>query len=139
MDGAEPRLNAFRAACSAIDGPDGPFGSGGAIGTRPGGLGAEDPGTGGADAGGGTSPDNDGLRDDGGGSGGFFPTGGGGFALKVDPSEDTDAVDVGRSLLCNMLIDGTTGAAPGGGGGGAPPGTLGTAGACDLIVSGSDR
>ena len=95
----------------------------------------------------------DGLRDAGGGIGGFLPIGGG-FGLNEAVLSDEDVVDVvevvsveanetGRRLLFNCATEGTAGAAPGGGGGGAPGGVGaaigGRSGTVRLDVSGSDR
>jgi hypothetical protein len=77
----------------------------------------------------------DGFRDDGGGIGGFLPTGGGTFDFGgVDPVEDMDAIEGGRKLLRSCPTDGPDGAAPGGRGG-----ARGAEGTCALKVSGSDR
>lgn len=70
----------------------------------------------------------DGLRDAGGGMGGFLPIGGGGFGLGVSPSViDGELVDL--KLLLRADGSGNAGAAPGGRGG--APGGLGA-----LLVGG---
>jgi len=95
----------------------------------------------------------DGLRDAGGGIGGFLPIGGG-FGLNGTALSDEDVVEVveevsveanetGRRLLFSWATEGIAGAAPGGGGGG-PPGSIGAAmgggrGAVRFDVSGSER
>ena len=124
-----------------------------------GGLGAA-PGGGGGGTGGCEDGDTDcvsampdGLRDAGGGMGGFLPIGGG-FGLNSTALSDEDVVEVvevvrfeanetGRRLFFSWATEGIAGAAPRGGGGG-PPGGIGAAmeGGCGAVrfdVSGSDR
>ena len=68
----------------------------------------------------------DGLRDAGGGIGGFLPIGGGGLGFEIENS-GVLATEVGRRLLFNAATLGGVGAAPEGGKGGAPPGGEGAA------------
>jgi hypothetical protein len=74
-EGALLRVNALRATTSANDGPAEPFGTGGAARFTAGGGGGGDNGKEGEEAL--TFNELDGLRDDGGGMGGFLPSGGG--------------------------------------------------------------
>jgi hypothetical protein len=95
----------------------------------------------------------DGLRDAGGGMGGFLPIGGG-FGLNEAALSDEDVVEVvevvsveaneiGRRLFFSWATEGIAGAALGGGGGGAPGGIRAAVGGCNgavrFDVSGSDR
>jgi hypothetical protein len=93
----------------------------------------------------------EGLRPVGGGSGGFFPIGGGGLGLCTVEKSGVETVDEGRRLFLSIETEGIEGAAEGGSGGGAAPGRgggppfglgggggLGVAAFLELLVSGSE-
>lgn len=161
-------LNALRAAWAARAkfgdaSCEAPFvGAGGADGgtggvDRTGGRGADDGGGGGALGGmrlvveAEVNEDRpDGLRDVGGGMGGFLPSIGGlGFEDGILEDEAVDTTDDGLRLFRSAATFGGAGAAPGGGGGALPgtrgaPGGLGAEpiggrGTDALDVSGSER
>jgi hypothetical protein len=131
---------AFRAAWAARLGPfelfvGGREGGGGGV-DRTGGRGADPGGGGGAVGGigescGGVGARPDGLRDAGGGKGGFLPIGGAGFGFPARLKEENEAVEFGlsdcdRRLFRNAATPGAGGADPGGNGG-AEPGIRGGA------------
>ena len=134
-------MKALRAACSANEGPgELPLGTGGGGVDRAGGRGAEPGGGGGAEAG--VEGEDcailpEGFRDDGGGTGGFFPIGGAGLGFEdILLAEEKDAREDGRRLPRSCETEGMLGADELGSGGGAEPGTLGADGGLGAIPRG---
>ncbi|TKA39224.1 hypothetical protein B0A54_08533 [Friedmanniomyces endolithicus] len=121
-------------ACGVGGGSDGALGMTGAVRAAiGGGRGAPEGGKGGADGGVwllcpgvdgtvGNTDTEEGLREAGGGMGGFLPIGGGGFGFVPNGGLEFTLATEGRRLFLSADTPGGGGAAAEGGNGGAPPG-----------------
>ncbi|KAK0291400.1 hypothetical protein LTS00_008400 [Friedmanniomyces endolithicus] len=121
-------------ACGVGGGSDGALGMTGAVRAAiGGGRGAPEGGKGGADGGArllcpgvdgtvGNTDIEEGLREAGGGMGGFLPIGGGGFGFVENGGLEFTLATEGRRLFLSAATPGGGGAAAEGGNGGAPPG-----------------
>ncbi|KAK1037253.1 hypothetical protein LTR33_016251, partial [Friedmanniomyces endolithicus] len=121
-------------ACGVGGGSDGALGMTGAVRAAiGGGRGAPEGGKGGADGGVrllcpgvdgtvGNTDTEEGLREAGGGMGGFLPIGGGGFGFVANGGLEFTLATEGRRLFLSADTPGGGGAAAEGGNGGAPPG-----------------
>ncbi|KAK0863749.1 hypothetical protein LTR87_016060 [Friedmanniomyces endolithicus] len=121
-------------ACGVGGGSDGALGMTGAVRAAiGGGRGAPEGGKGGADGGVrllcpgvdgtvGNTDTEEGLREAGGGMGGFLPIGGGGFGFVANGGLEFTLATEGRRLFLGADTPGGGGAAAEGGNGGAPPG-----------------